>query len=579
LSSCNEDKGNYDYIDIYPVLIGDIGDNYTGTIGEKLFITPRLRFLRGPEDTVDISQSMAEEYTFTWYYYTGSTRGWQAIAEGRNLELDIAGIFGKPTEGAPYLLAYEVMNKEGVPYRRLFNLLVSTPLAKGYVALCETDDGFDIDMIAYSSNNNTLTQYKNILDISESDLPRKGVKPIDILTFPDAMAPNPFAVEAAKYSVFILTDQYTTRIKSTDYSWSSSYDISNQIEAKSYLDTEYIKKGKPIIVQKMRIGYGNTGNASQMYRTFIYVKDADGTGNWYITTNWPAWFLFSVQMNRSERPLGDHRYEPAPYIAVGNQGSMYYDTDTKTFKLGMFNTSPSDMGNTEILYYTKTLLETPGGVFNFSDPNTGLVYMNERQSSGSVTAPYAILNQANGSYKYIEFNLNTTEQNITNPGTTYKKRACVFPSSSKIGTAKFFASAPYVNSPWLFYVTNDNRVYKADIAGGTAVETDITSSIVSDGYTEITAFKYMTPNTFAAATAVAITAPPAPIQLSLVVGTYNASKGKNEGGKLECFLMNEQTTGDLTLAKFPAEPTTDGYQIDMSWTGLGRIVGVDYKQK
>jgi hypothetical protein len=564
--SCNEDKGNYDYIVVNEVSIKDI-PNQIASIGEKLIVKPEIAFVQGT-DTVTLSQNESEDmFIYTWYRYAGSASGWQSFAEGRYLELEIDGVFGKPTEGAPHRLAYEVKNKKTqIAYRKLFNLSVISPLERGYVALCEKEGGFDIDLIAYVSNK--FVQYSNILNRTGSDLPRDGITPVDILTFPDEMAPDPYNRSGAEYSVYILTHQYTTRIKAADYSWLPSYDLSNSIEKNSYLDKEYLQKGKSVIAQQMKTAFRVVNN-SVYVRTFIYHKEDNGAGNWYVSTRNPAWYFYSAQMNRM-RPAGDSRYEPAPFIAVGQAAAMYYDTNSKVFKVGTVPTTAGDLGTTN-LFYTQPLGEEPaGGQFNFNAPNNGLLYMGERLSAGYTTSSYAILKQTDGSYKYIEFDLTSnTISSIT--AVTNKKRACVFPAGSKIGNAKFFASAPYNNSPWLFYVTTDNKVYRADISGGTAVESDITSTILKgDGYDEITTFKYLLPQTGDYAE---------PVRLSLAVGTYNMSKGKNEGGKLEFFLMNDQTSGTLTLAKYPAEPAEDGYQIDMSWTGLGRIVGLSFKQQ
>jgi hypothetical protein len=216
------------------------------------------------------------------------------------------------------------------------------------------------------------------------------------------------------------------------------------------------------------------------------------------------------------------------------------------------------------------LTEIPGGAFNFNDPNDGLLYMGERLAGNTTNQALAILKQTDGTYKYIEFGVNNNTITIITD-IPNKRRASVFPAGSRIEDAKFFAGAPYSNSPWLFYVTNDNKVFKADISSGTAVITEITSSILkNDGYNEITTFKYLLPRT---------NSQPTPIKESLAVGTYNASKGKNEGGKLEFFLMTNTTSGEISLAKFPTTPGEDGYQIDMSWDGLGKIVGLDFKEQ
>jgi hypothetical protein len=556
LFSCNEDKGNYDYNEINEVIIEGLEGPFAFEIGDTKTLIPTLTFSQ--EEDEDL-------FTYTWYYYDGGK--WEAIYEGRDLELEISGRFGKPTETDPYRLAYEIVNKKTqIPYRKLFTFTVITPLSRGYVALCEKEDGFEIDLIAYPTTDK-FTLYKNVLDLTGSSLPRKGVKPYDIVTFPDVMAPDPYNKSGTEYSVYVLTDQYTTRIKSADYSWLPAYDISNSIEPNSHLDKEYIKKGKSVIVQQMKTGYVNVG-ANTYVRSYIYHKEEDGTGNWYVCNRWPSWYFYSAQMNRM-RPEGDNRYEPAPYIAVGATASMFFDTDSKSFKIGMLPHN-GNMQNSTDLFYTEAMTEAQDGVFNFNDSNNGLLYMGERLATNVTDAAFAILKQPDGTYKYMEFGLaSLNKDGISAKGN--KKRVSHFVADSRIEDAKFFASAPYSNSPWIFYVTNDNKVFKANLSQSTAVVTDITSSILKDdGYNEITTFKYLLPRTHNWG---------APVQTSLAVGTYNTSKGKNEGGKLEFFLMTDATSGEISLAKFPANPREDGYQIDMSWDGLGKIVGLDFKEK
>lgn len=98
---------------------------------------------------------------------------------------------------------------------------------------------------------------------------------------------------------------------------------------------------------------------------------------------------------------------------------------------------------------------------------------------------------------------------------------------------------------------------------------EITSTVLSGDYTEITAFKYALPN------ADDIGAP----GRALAVATYNPSLGKANGGKLEFFKIENPASGQPVLAKYPDTADEGAYQIEMSWTGLGKITGLSYKQK
>ncbi|MDR1502082.1 MAG: hypothetical protein LBT43_06465 [Prevotella sp.] len=566
LFACNEDLGNYDYKAINAVdSINNVENVYDVSLGDILKITPRLVFSRGEDENL---------FSFKWYYKSDGV--WNLLQEGRNFEQEIA-----PPIGNNRSMVFEIINKEtGIPYRKFFSIRVTAHLAKGYIALCESEDGFDIDMVAYSPNTKKFGLYKNILEASESTLPRQGVKPVDILTFTDETAPHPFKTDGTKYSVYILTDRYTTRVKSDDFSWSPDYDISNSIEATQYLDTEYKQRGKPVIATKMVVA------DSQGRRTWMYHVNEKGEGNWFLTQIWPLWRFFAVRLNVDGKGADAPRYEPASYISSQSiQGGLFYDKDNHRFMTVVL--PPSSGGNTSFInyYYTNPLpIEPDGGAFKYSDPSyEDLLYMGERQCGNNVQYGIAIMKQKDNSYKYLEFNLtgssgvNSTQ--LVQPGN--RLRASRFATGSRIGDMKFIAAYPdYPGNPFLYYVTKDNKVYRADVSAGNAIEEDVTSTFIKDGYDEITQFEFLLPKTYNSSDC------PASMKNGLAVATYKASLGKGQGGKLEIFLLKEgSSSGELELAKYPTDkelaesPREDGYQVTMSWEGMGRIVGLDYKQK
>jgi len=143
------------------------------------------------------------------------------------------------------------------------------------------------------------------------------------------------------------------------------------------------------------------------------------------------------------------------------------------------------------------------------------------------------------------------------------------------------AAFPQSDVPFIYYATDDNRVFKADISASASVETEITSLFIKDGYSEITAFEYLLPNTNGASVYRIDE-----IEKGLAVATNNAAKAKDECGKLEVFtLKSGSNSGELELAKYPTpgavaeKPSLAAKQIPMSFTGLGKIVGLDYKKK
>jgi hypothetical protein len=572
MTACNKDLGNYDYEDVNTVVIGesreDNGkvkrgiDNKTSEVGVDLAVRPLIDFSAGEDESL---------FTYTWYYWNTKDSKWYVLHEGRNLEIKVAGPIGAPD--TDYRLAYEIVNKKTqIPYRELFNLKVNNPLTRGILALCETQDGFDIDQLALSGEG-VFTFHKNVLDEVGSSLSRKGVKPYDIVAYMDNLAPTPYDREGETFAINILTDRYTTRILAKDYSWKPSYDISNFVENGSYLDNEYKKKGKPIICEQMKYAYLNSGGNIR-FRTIVYVKDENGKGNWFFYADSPLLLFFSNAMNkmRETEPNPLVSFDPAPFASLESNGAMYYDMQQKEFKYQGLTSSLS--AKSSDLYYSKAISpeEDKSGYFQYNASNEGILYMGEVLGAIYPSANYAITRQSDGSFRYIEY------QFPTSGGLPLKQGAAIFfAASSNIGNAKFFARYPSSTNPYLYYVTNDNRIYKADVSNTPAVVTEITSDVLpGDGYTEVTAFKYLLPNSNALSKSIS----GYDVDKALAVATYNPSLGKNTGGKLEFFKQDGADTGKLVRTRFPNKDVEEGeYQIDMSWTGLGRVVGLTYKDK
>lgn len=548
LFSCNEDKGNYDYADIDKVTeIKNIEESYVVELGEQLLITPKL----------EVSLGNLDDFEYTWYYEV-SSKVWNVLQEGRSLDFVIDAPIGTPNK--TYNCAFEAKNKKTeVTYRQLFTVRVNASFGRGYVILCEQENSFDLSMIVLNSQNQFVPKY-NILANTAPDLQREGVKPYDIRIFDDPTAPDPYHTDGSKRSTYLLTDQYTTRLKTGDLSWDASYDISNAVEKNSPLYNDYVAVGRPIIAEKIKVGFFNSG--ASYPHTYIYTKDDAGKGNWYMCNAFPVWYFFSYPMN-AVRISGNNstRYEPAPFLACSNQSTVFFNTEENRFYL-QFLPGSSDYG-TSFFYSNSFADESTDHVFNYNDPNTGLLYMSERFSSISSHTLFAILKQQDGTFKYIEFNGQRNATNYVNP--IAKLRACIFDASTGIDKAKFIAAAPTPNNAYLYYVTEDNRVYYADVSSSRAVIREITDTVVPEGYDEITAFKFALPGTSGLTNS---------LSKSLGIATYNSKLGKDAGGRLDFYTMPSVSSGALEKAVFDIN---EEEQTVMSWTGLGRIVSFDYK--
>ena len=546
LFACNEDKGNYDYTGIARMdSINKIEESYVVELGERLKITPELETFGGNLDDFD----------YTWYYQAEKAK-WNVLQEGKDLDFVIAAPLG--SDNKTYTCAFEAVNKKTqISYRKIFSIKVAGDFGRGYVVLYETETGFDMSMIVLNAQNQFVPKL-NILESVAPALQREGVKPHDICIFVDRTAPHPYQTDGSGRSVYLLTDQYTTRLKSVDFSWDPSYDISNVVESNSPFYKEFVASGKPAVVQKMKVSFLVSGS-SLVSRAYAYMKNSEEKGDWYVYSTYPTWLFFSYPMNDIRATNGGQRYEPAPFLSNGSFGTMFFDVNKNQFYYQTLPNGPSDMGSTS-LFYTEPLPdetnEATDQTFNFNTPNEGLLYMSEWYTSGTNPNMFAILKQSDGTFKYIEW------RSLKKVGDLVKKenktRLSRIEASSRIDKAKFFAPSPA--GPFLYYVTEDNKVYYADVSNATARVVEITDQVVPEGYGEITAFKFMVPSG-------------GPASKSLGVATYNSSLGKDAGGRID-FFTTKSTTGALEKTKHKVKSDEE---VEMSWSGFGKIVSMDYK--
>lgn len=545
LAACNEDKGNYDYEAINKVTeITNIQESYTVEVGERLMITPKLDTTTGNEDNLN----------YTWYYRSGST--WNVLQEGKDLDFVIADPIGAPN--TTYTCAFEAKNKlKDIAYRQIFSIKVSGTFNRGYVLLCEKENEFDMGMIVQNSQNQYIPKY-DILASTAPSLQREGVKPYELNIFADPTAPHPYNTDGSGRSVYLLTDHYTTRLKVADFSWDSSYDISNSIENGSPLHQNYIAAGRPIIAEKMKVSFFSV-NGNLKPHIYMYMKEDDGKGNWYMHNTYPVYYFFSFPMNayRTGSTVYDsERFEPAPFLSCGPRITLFFNQEENKFSCQTTYRSSNDF--TTSFFFTENFLdESSDHIFNFNDRNEGLLYMGERYTTMYKMTAFAFLKQSDGRFKFIEYGFQSTTTALVTKDN--KLRTCMFDASTGIDRAKFIAAAPEPNNAFIYYATEDNRVFYADVSGANAVIREITDEVIPDGYDEITSLKFMIPSTDSK---------------YLGIATYNSSLGKDEGGRIDFYDMPNASSGALVPA---THKVNDNETIKMSWKGFGKIIGLDYK--
>ncbi|MDR0866142.1 MAG: hypothetical protein LBO74_14600, partial [Candidatus Symbiothrix sp.] len=205
-------------------------------------------------------------------------------------------------------------------------------------------------------------------------------------------------------------------------------------------------------------------------------------------------------------------------------------------------------------YVLRTTRLTGGNYFNWQDPDYRLVYMDTRNGSTNrdLATGYAIVkNVVKGKYEFLQMS-------ITSMAAASQLGKAEFPEGLPLENIKHFAY--HLTLPYLYCATED-KVYRINTLTMNTFE-DITSQVLPAGH-QISKMKSSS------------------VRFDrnnlIVVASYDPNGAPGENGQLALYEV-EDGTGNLILAKHPIEPTVDGYQIDMKWTGFGKIMNVDYKK-
>jgi len=541
LHSCNDDKGNndFEFHSINDVTINGLkkvnGEDTTfvAELGSTFGLTPTLEFKLGEKKS---------NFTYKWFKIENAEsakEGYELVSEEKSLSLPVEGTFSTLKT---YKMLYRVTNEDtGIHYQKSFFIQVISRINAGYIALCEKENGFDIDMI--SLYKDTLTLYTEILDMMNSDLPRKGEKPMNIITYGDTYAPTVYERDGTNYTIIIKTDRATNKIKSGNFGYKPDYNIVSSIQPYS---ADFPGEVNP---EKIIPFMNNT--AGSQTRLYMY-----NNNNIYMYNTYGSLYLFSRAINKI-RYIDNSRCNVAPYVAGSfARGVMLFDEDNKRFLYNALSNSASGFYNSEPVLSVIELKDDSSGpensYFSFNENIEKLLYMDTYAYGNG----FAIIKDSSlGKYRLIQFTTDNNKVSKTFGGT--------FENSALIESIKFFARNPA--QPYLYMATED-KVYRMLIDPSTmnSIE-DITKTCLTSGY-KISTFKYLShgANNF---------------QNYLTIGSYNPSGEIGKNGKLE-FYNSESGSGQLKLRKQPDEkPTANGYQIDMSFIGIGKPVDVAYKLK
>ncbi|MDU1891656.1 MAG: PKD-like family lipoprotein [Dysgonomonas sp.] len=629
LSSCNDDKGNYDYVDVTDVIdASNIFTNgktdYDVEPGQFLEIKPILNVEEGVRD---------DEFTFKWYgypYNSNKDKKGILLSEGKDLSFQMQRTdeFDWTTPGK-YTIVCEVTNKKsGVSRYFKANINVNNLARYGYMILTKRPNNtFDIDVLArtgtgvrsypYTNEYTFDSLYLNVFSNLGGDIDLTAT-PVGLATFPDFFSPK-LATNAtvgnadARYSVCLITDKKTYRLNPVNYAYDDQeFNIHNLFEKWSPLAGNTSLKVDKIEARAYgAVGFNSlpgasmnlavTGNQMKAYYRI--------NNNWYFYNTHDYWYLMDEPINRIKDDKGNITvYNSAPHVLINmtNNNALLFNNDSKKFMIQPFsNTNPD-----EITFTTELGNETVQEKMLFadkepSDPSTELVYMTEWWERSANIYGIAITKGSNSDQYRLATFRSTKAAKGPEANDTFKR--VYLPAELK--NVKYWIR----RQNRLFCVTTNNRIYSialndlpaefdntgksldVEVPGKDASYwagrfTDVTSDLITDSYTQISCFKNVDDGrnkahwTYQCAGSAGVSGPTVALQGaysgSIALATYDPAKPEGKNGKIT-FLEFNSTENRLVPSKvFQKLVGKDKVPIDNPvWTGMGEIVDIVYKIK
>ncbi|MDR1762548.1 MAG: hypothetical protein LBR64_01130 [Dysgonamonadaceae bacterium] len=526
MPACIEDKGNYDIQEINGVTIQGIS-GYLVYLGGPLSITPTLTFSQGEDP---------ESFEYEWHL-TASTlsvenRG--TLSTERNLNITIGGQGSPINRDGTYYAIYKVTNiKTGVVYYSdIFQISVRNRTETGYIMLNETgENSFDIDLISVFMD--TLTQSHRVLEAFGSELPHTSAKPLGLVCHGDIYSPSlqdtlPGGKSSKRYAIWVLSDKLTARVRIEDFHYEPEYNVSSM----------FLNPPTENIAAQMMSSVSQHSNA--MYRDYLYYN-----GNWYFYNYGGAIMFYYKPINAASSVSEPYKTPPCIYH-THDVGAVIFNETANRFEY-------HKSSNRELSGTLQNLLKTermePGQYFDWENPDYQVITMGNR----NVTDGFAVVyNRQSQKYELLTMWINS----ITSPVPLQLGRV-EFPADFDVSAIKDFAYSPSL--PYIYCSTED-KLYRVHVSSKLTVE-DITAQAVPDGHkiSLVKACAYRFPRSGL-----------------IAVATYDPSGQVGNNAQL-AFYGVTALNGNLTLAKHPAAPTSAGYQIDMKWTGFGKVICLDYK--
>lgn len=201
LTSCYEDKGNYDYNEVNELSFDGFEENYSVFSYENLNITPTINA------TLDTEQN-EDRYSYRWVASTFSDA--TELATTRNLDITVDLLPGN------YRVYYFVKDKvTDIEWQDHFNLQVSNGIYEGWMVLNAVNNGSRLDMISLLED--TYTPKYDILQLTNSQLTLEGTP-----GFVEC-----YSLNRNWYGIYVsTTGNGTTKLEPNTFEWKEAYNIS-----------------------------------------------------------------------------------------------------------------------------------------------------------------------------------------------------------------------------------------------------------------------------------------------------------------------------------------------------------------
>jgi hypothetical protein len=553
LSSCAKDldPSNFPVNDVNDItIIGlsiDGGRSFAGgnipslwaEVGTVLTVEPLLEFALGEESST---------YTYKWIR-TGdhgmfpssqpTPPGVFVVGTDRVLTLPLTGIFSETR--TPFNMSFQIKDENtGLIFQRRFRIHVQDRHQSGWRILHETADNFDLTFL--SNFQDTLLRLDNVLDRYESALPREGT-PQALYLFHNSLAPNPRRQsDMSDYSTIIRTDKATNSVRSNDLSWEPQFDISVAFTQPA---------GSVLPAQFNPNRMFPSAQSATLLRTFMHYDDS-----WFIYTVGQIMTRFGQPINRvrvRNTPIFSEPTFKTPPFIVGDFtfGTILFDDDNKRFMQHRAMPVPIDTPS-EVFMYSEPIIDLEDAIFSWHNNIERLVYMKNFTNSNG----FAIIKDSQlDRYRYLRFRFSGV--NIVEQLAAY-----TFNDNAFIESVKFFARHP--TAPFLYMVTEDNRVFRAPVTGSDDIfnnRVDVTDEVLQPGY-HISFFDFFNSNRI--------------FRNFVVVGSYDPAGVAGENGRVDFF--------NVDIANGAFSPQITGSYIEgvgrgsrMSFTGFGRPVDIGFR--